>query len=298
MNDEQITQRMRAAAESITISETAQARHLEAISAALSEGEAVSLAGARSNRRRRAMASIIAAAVIAPAGLAAASEGSLPGDTLYPVKQLSERVLVLFDSEVIARHRLEEIEALEAVGRPDPDLYDDARDALIELGEGHGLWERLASPSTAADDDDRSGDEAPAPGRVTLRLPDGSEAGFMITGNELVDVDPPTGWLVTELDDDAATLTSARFEVDVQLLSDGSLNAEVTQRTPDDDDDSPSSSVSEPAEPDDHESGATVTQPTTPSQDESDDDASTSDDVGGTGEADGGPGDDDPSDDG
>lgn len=297
MNDEQTSQRMRAAAESITISETAQARHLEAISAALSEGEAVSLAGARSNRRRRAVASIVAAAVIAPAGLAAASEGSVPGDTLYPVKQLSERVLVLFDSEVIARHRLEEIEALEAIGRPDPDLYDDARAALTELGEGHPLWERLASSSMAADDEDRSRGEAPPPGRVTLRLPDGSEAAFMITHNGLVEVDPPTGWLVIELDDDVATLTSAHFEVDVQLLSDGTLNAEVTQRTPDDDD-SPSSSVGEPAEPDDDESGATVTQPTTPSEDESDDDASTSDDVGGTGEADGGPGDDDPSDDG
>ena len=196
--------------------------------------------------------------MIAPAGLAAASEGSVPGDTLYPVKQLSERVLVLFDSEVIARHRLEEIETLEALVGLDPDFYDDARAALTELGEDHALWERLASPSTAdhadsdesdesgsmtTDDDDRSDGEAVEPERVTLQLPDGSEAGFVVAGNQLVEVDLPTGWLVAELDEDEATLMSDDYEVEVQLLDDGSLSAEVTRQTADDDDDSASTSV-------------------------------------------------------
>lgn len=162
MNDEQLTQRLRAASEAIEMSDSAQAQHLEAISAALAtgagaaDGTVVPLSTAGAGRRRRIVASLVAAAVIAPAGLAAASEGSIPGDALYPVKQLSERVLVLFDSDVIARHRIEEIEALDTAGQFDPELYDDAREALIELGEDHPLWERLTSSTkTTSDPDDR-----------------------------------------------------------------------------------------------------------------------------------------------
>jgi hypothetical protein len=161
MNDEQLTQRMRTASDAIEMSDSAQAQHLEAISAALavrgdaSDATLVALPSAGVGRHRRIVASVVAAAVIAPAGLAAASEGSIPGDALYPVKQLSEQVLVLFDSDVIARHRIEEIEALDTAGRFDPELYANARAALEELREDHPLWERLAASTEAGDSDDR-----------------------------------------------------------------------------------------------------------------------------------------------
>lgn len=246
MNDEQLTQRMRAASEAIGMSDAAQARHLEAISAALPSDNVVALSAAAPSRRRRIVASVVAAVVIAPAGLAAASEGSVPGDALYPVKQISERVLVLFDSDVVARHRIQEIEALEAVGRFDTDLYDAARQALTELGENHPLWERLASSTegaddsdggeetTTADDDDRSELEPADSATVELVLPDGSKAVLTIAGGELLDVDPPAGWTVTELDDDEATLTADTFEVEVRVRSDGSLDTEISERRDDD----------------------------------------------------------------
>ena len=302
MNDEQLTQRMRAASEAIEMPDAAQARHLEAISAALtaagsaSDGAVVTLSSAGTARRRRLVASVVAAAMIAPAGLAAASEGSVPGDALYPVKQISERVLVLFDTDVIARHRIEEIEALETAGRFDPDLYEDAQEALAELGEDHPLWERLASSSVAEDDtddedeaviadDDRSEFEPDEPTEVGLELPDGQKATLTVAGGELLAVDPPAGWMITELDDDEATLRSDGFEVGVELHPDGSISTEITDLR---DDDSPSitdDSVGDDSEESDGESGSeedgsevsdddvsedAATEPSTPSDEETD----------------------------
>ena len=78
MNDEQLTQRMRAASEAVQMSDSTQAQHLEAISAALEsaatpDADVISLAAASTTRRRRIVASVVAAAVMVPAGLAAAS---------------------------------------------------------------------------------------------------------------------------------------------------------------------------------------------------------------------------------
>jgi hypothetical protein len=292
MNDEQLTQRMQAASEAMGLSDSAQARHLEAISAALSDGTedgtVIDLSGAGAVRRRRFVASVIAAAVIAPTGLAAASEGSVPGEALYSVKQLSERVLVLFDSDVIARHRIEEIEALDGAGRFDPKLYDGARAALTELGEGHPLWERLAAVTgtddgedepIVRDDDDRSGVAASAgPETVTLALPDGSEATFAIAGRDLVDVAPPTGWTVTGLDDDEATLSSSDFEVTVEVLADGSLGMEVIDRL--DDDSSDAQEDAEGSAVTDDEASHDVQPTTTSVADDDDSESERNDDPG------------------
>ncbi len=276
MNDEQLTQRLKAASEAIEISDDAQGRHLEAISAALSAGDVIPLSAARSTRRRQVIASIVAAAVIVPAGLAAASEDAVPGDTLYGIKQLSERVLVLFDSDIIARHRVEEIEALEDSGRTEPALYDDAREALTELGEDHPLWERLStSPATLADedagepdpvDDDYRSDteEVPiAPLRLVLDLPDGTEATIIVEAGRIVDITTPAGWDVSEKEDNEATLESRSYEVEIDLQPEGALRAEVTARADTDDDPSADdggladSDIDEPDEPDDDETGST-----------------------------------------
>ena len=245
MNDEQLSQRIRTASESLQMSDSSQARHLEAISAALSsvdttstDADVVALSTASPSRRRRIVASVVAAAVIAPTGLAAASEDSVPGDALYPVKQISERVLVIFDSDVIAQHRIEEIEALEAAGRFDAELYDDARTALAELGEDHPLWQRLAAATTQddnaidraiSDDDDRSDEEEAGVVVVELALPDGTEATATLDDEELVKIHVPSGWIITEIDDDGATLENDEFIVEVELTN-GSLELDVTER--------------------------------------------------------------------
>ena len=288
MNDEHLTQRMRAASEAIQMSESSQARHLEAISAALSsvdatsDADVVALSVTRASRRRRIVASVVAAAVIAPAGLAAASEGSVPGDALYPVKQISERVLVIFDSDVIAQHRIEEIEVLEAAGRFDAELYDDARTALTELGEDHPLWQRLAAAApdddnrtdqAISDDDDRSDDDAAGVVMVELALPDGAEATVTIADDELVSVDVPNGWILTEIDDDEATLESDGYIVVIELTN-GSLELDVTDRGQSDDDDSDDTEVettSTTAVSDDDASSETETTSTTDADERVDD---------------------------
>ena len=289
MNDEQLTQRMRAASEAVKMSDSAQARHLEAISAALEptatpDAEVIPLPS-DVTRRRRIVASVVAAAVMAPAGLAAASEGSLPGDALYPVKQISERVLVLFDSDVIAEHRIEEIEALEASGVVDPDLYDDARAALTELGEDHPLWQRLAAasaPDDAEDDQEISDDDDLSEGEsdvavVELALPDGVAATITLAGDELMAIDTPTGWMVAEIDDDEATLESDSYIVEIEVLSDGSIDVIVTERLADDDESEDTTETTSVNDSDDDESSEAATTSTTAADREDDSDSAETD---------------------
>ncbi|HEY5652494.1 MAG TPA: hypothetical protein VIW46_13690 [Acidimicrobiia bacterium] len=237
MNDEQLTQRMRAASGALLMSDSAQARHLEAIATALGGDEVVAIDSVRPRRRRQILASIVAATVIAPAGLAAASDSAIPGDPLYGVKQLSERVLVLFDADVIARHRVEEIEALDAVGDSDPALVERARFALTELGSDHDLWQRLeastadrddeenehsATPAEVSDDPGDSDDVPAEPDAVIVELPDGSSATITFVDDDILEVAAPTGWTVIEIDGDRAKVGNGTLEIEIELLEDGS----------------------------------------------------------------------------
>lgn len=92
--------------------------------------------------RRRAVVTLVAATVtVLPVGVAAAAQGAVPGDVLYPVKLATERVQRLVDRDVASRHRVEELEVLlerragtERHRRPsDTELrnaHDRARDAV------------------------------------------------------------------------------------------------------------------------------------------------------------------------
>ena len=62
--------------------------------------------------RRRIAAAVAAIFIVAPAGMALAAENAVPGDILYPVKELTERVRSYVDSDVEATHRVEEVERL------------------------------------------------------------------------------------------------------------------------------------------------------------------------------------------
>lgn len=100
-------------------------------------------------RTRRWVAGVAAAtALFVPAGAAvAASQGALPGHALYPVKQLTEPVRGVFDTDVAARHRLDELEALRARGASPESLQsaaDAAQRAVAGLPDDHWLHERLA----------------------------------------------------------------------------------------------------------------------------------------------------------
>lgn len=77
---------------------------------------------------------VAAALLLIPLG-AWASESSVPGDLLHPIKRFLEPAWALFDDDVRARHRVEELEILIEQQRP-PSLIDqqliDAEDAVAD----------------------------------------------------------------------------------------------------------------------------------------------------------------------
>lgn len=155
MTDE-LTTRLQSSTSEVSLTDDVKAAHLGAISEALRAAPVVPFDPV--SRRRRVIAAVTAAALIGPTGLAAASGDALPGEPLYGVKQVSEQVTSLFDPEVIARHRIEEAEALAMPGRRSDDAITKAADAVAGLPSDHALRQRLAA---LADDDDSEQDHAP-----------------------------------------------------------------------------------------------------------------------------------------
>ena len=100
-----------------------------------------SLPQERTQRRNRRLGTIAASLVVVggTAGMAAAANGALPGDALYPIKRGIEQVTTaahlsdasqgkaLLDQ---ASTRLEEVRALQAQGSADPDLIAETVDAF------------------------------------------------------------------------------------------------------------------------------------------------------------------------
>lgn len=121
------------------------ASHIETITAALGAAEPVVASALPWARWRRWLAGLLVGVGVLVPGAAFASDSALPGDLLYPVKKLLEPLVELVDHDVVAQHRIEELEDL--VDRGDPadastvdSLIDEAVDAL----------DRLDSPSLEA----------------------------------------------------------------------------------------------------------------------------------------------------
>lgn len=89
----------------ISVSPAARQRHLSAISNRLAERSP------GTNRRKRLMVVLVAAALALPVA-ALAAESAVPGDPLYSVKRVFEPVRELFDRDVVAVNRVEELEML------------------------------------------------------------------------------------------------------------------------------------------------------------------------------------------
>ncbi len=88
---------------------------------------------------RRWMASVaVGASALVPAA-AAASDSAVPGDALYSVKRVLEPLVQLVNGEVVAEHRIEELEVLEVLelDRADQDVFDsllqEATDAVARI---------------------------------------------------------------------------------------------------------------------------------------------------------------------
>lgn len=136
----------RLAALRIDVSSETRDRHLAAISEAVRTAPPVRTRSRLGFRRRWAVAIASLTAVVAPVGTAVAAEGALPGELLYPVKQVSEQIRGVFDEDLPARHRIEELERLvEADAEPTAiiDAQERAEMAVGALDQPGDLAGRL-----------------------------------------------------------------------------------------------------------------------------------------------------------
>ena len=96
--------------------------------------------------RRRIAAVVAAVFVVAPAGMALAAEDAVPGDFLYPVKEITERVRSFVDDDIEATHRVEEVERLVFLRAPSHTVaraVQRAESATVQLSESGELRLRL-----------------------------------------------------------------------------------------------------------------------------------------------------------
>ncbi len=114
------------------ISEETRAAHLASIEAAIESGPLPDRPVART-RRRISVIAVAAALFILPAGIAVAAEGSIPGDALYPVKKFTETIRALVDDDVVAEHRIEELEKLVAADAPPEAITKQLDRAAVEV---------------------------------------------------------------------------------------------------------------------------------------------------------------------
>ncbi len=145
--DGQLTARLQGAYR-IEMTDDTRHRQLSTISAALktppvaTSGVAVPV----SLRLRRRLAALVAVAtVLSPAAVAVAAETSVPGDALYPVKQITEDLRSVVDPTVAARHRLDEADAMHDRGFSDTDVervLREADTAIVDAGDPPDLRSR------------------------------------------------------------------------------------------------------------------------------------------------------------
>ncbi len=133
----------------VPISDETRAAHLLAIEEALASRTVVPLRKRAFTALRWAAAALVILGVLVPSAVVAAA-GSLPGDLLYPVKRAAEPLLAVFDDEVVARHRIDEVVDLRLQDRPADKALEDATRAVDDLPSDSPLRDRLTdlSPTT------------------------------------------------------------------------------------------------------------------------------------------------------
>lgn len=125
----------------ITMDERTVALHEAAISEALLSTD-IPAQASPARWRLRVPALVAAAMVVAPVGAAVAADNANPGDVLYPVKLIVEPIVSIFDTDVVATHRVEELVYI--IDRPAevdriPTAVSDARGAVSDLPPDHAL---------------------------------------------------------------------------------------------------------------------------------------------------------------
>lgn len=136
------------------ISDEGRSAHLDAIESAVDAGRRTPPPRAQV-RRRLAVAIVAASLFVLPTGMAFAAESSVPGDALFPVKKLTETVRSWVDSDVVARHRVDELAELLSRDAPQAEIIDQLDRAKVEvdqLATSHALRPVLADLAALVSD--------------------------------------------------------------------------------------------------------------------------------------------------
>lgn len=171
----------------VEIDPQVQERHLAEVNAALIQPPASPSLGRNARRRRLAGALAAATLVLAPTAMAVAAEGSLPGEALYPMKQATERIRGLIDADLVATHRVEELEALVEREASDELVFEAserANRAVAELDDSGDLDRRLEQVREQVRERVRTRDEGETG-------PEGTDEGATEPGGN--DPAPPNG---------------------------------------------------------------------------------------------------------
>ncbi len=132
----------------VEVTEDTKSRHIAEMGAALKSAPRTPVPAGFALRRRLAGALAAVFVVAAPVGMAVAAEDAVPGDILYPMKQATERVRAVFEDEVEATHRIEEVERLVFLRAPRSAItraVERAEAATSELADRSTLGSRLES---------------------------------------------------------------------------------------------------------------------------------------------------------
>lgn len=130
------------------VEEGTRDRHIAEMSSAIRTAPPVPVPSGFALRRRVAGAAAAVVVVVAPVGMAVAAEDAVPGEFLYPVKQVTERVRAFVDDDIAATHRVEEAEYLVVRGAPIVEItraVERAEAATSGLAEDRLLGLRLES---------------------------------------------------------------------------------------------------------------------------------------------------------
>lgn len=219
--DRGLTERLKKANEQLRISPEVRDRHRLAIMAELDGPSIVTPRRPAREHRPRRMALVAATLLIGPIGVLFASSGAVPGDTLYSTKRTLEQVISVFDDELSAGNRLDELGELidrDAAPVAITKAQDDAFSALREFEPDHRYFHQYEDLVLGA----RRGSEGLASGyvyegevawatgeRYVVSLPDGeiliieqfgSSLGVKVSGDWMVDRVADGRWFVSDRD--------------------------------------------------------------------------------------------------
>ena len=190
MADQDALERLSAAYRT-EVNEGTKERHITEMSTAIRTAPPVPVPTGFALRRRIAGAAAAVAVVVAPVGMAVAAEDAVPGEFLYPLKQVTERVRAFIDDDIAATHRVEEAEHLVIRGAPIVEItraVERAEAATSGLMEDRLLRPRLESvrerlrQQDELDSGAREREESPQSGRQDT--PDGDPGNVGPSGGQ------------------------------------------------------------------------------------------------------------------